>query len=141
MLKSKNLIKNLSAILLSVIFILSAACISNAAEDKKDNDKPKLIEINYTFQEVVYAVSLLNRIQLGGDEVIPFLKVYNPLMESAEQARKQNKKQADIISVKMSIPAISNLITFTQRATLTGAEAAQFDSIIKKAVENAKKAE
>ena len=141
MLKTKRIIKVRLVSFLTLIFLLSASGILSAADKKKDDNKPKLIEVPYTFQETVYALNLLNGVQLSGEEVIPFLQIYNPLKESAEKARKNNKKETDIISVKMSIPAISNLITFTRRVTLTGAEAVRFDSIIKKAAESAQKEE
>ena len=42
----KSFIKNIAIIFLSLIFILSASGISSAADDKQNDDEPKLIEIN-----------------------------------------------------------------------------------------------
>jgi len=138
MLKSKSF-KSVWSVVLSLIFILSATGLLSAKEKGRKTEDQRSVAIPFTFGEIVYSVNILQRIQIQGDEVVPFLAVFNSLTKQVAKANEKKKKRNDVISVKMPIAAVSNFAIFMQRATLTGSEAVQFEAVVKKAMKSVRK--
>ena len=116
-----------------IIITILCVCVIGIAEGKDDK-----IKVNFTTDELIFSINILNTIDLAGDEVTPFMDIKNLLMDVYKDVNSGKKKSADVDFTKKTA---NNFLFFIHKAKLKGAEAALFINITNKVVEAIKKME
>jgi len=110
----------------------------SATVHAQQNAQTPVLEPKLTVAEVQFALQLLNRVTLQGNEVEAFLEVQRTLQNALKQATDAKKGPQDEAGMKLPLPVAQNLLAFMQRAQLTGAEAPVYKQITDKIVASAR---
>jgi hypothetical protein len=95
--------------------------------------KPKL-----TVGGLVFALNLLNGVEIQGREVDAYLEVRKHLSDALESAQKANRANPnDEVTLELQLPVAQNLVTLMQRARITGADAERYKQVMDAIVEAA----
>ena len=81
-----------------------------------------------TFQEARIVHQLMQQVELGTQEVEPYLDIYTSLEQVVENMQASDKA----VTLKLSETGPQNLLLFMQRVTIPGIGAEQINEIIKK---------
>ncbi len=119
----------------SIALLMATVSVTMYAQQ---NVQTPILEPKLTVAEVQFALQLLNRVTLQGNEVEAFLEVQRTLQNALKQATDAKKGPQDEAGIKLPLPVAQNLLAFMQRAQLTGAEAPVYKQITDKIVASAR---
>jgi hypothetical protein len=123
----------LSVLMLLVTFMLSFTTTALAQASKKTTD------IKMSVEEIFYVVNLLQRIEISGNEVTPFLAIFNKLKDKTKDAVEKKLKAANKMNVRLNVTELRNFLLFMQRTKIVGAEAGKFKGVAQKVINGIKK--
>ncbi|MEM7055268.1 MAG: hypothetical protein AAF392_00015 [Bacteroidota bacterium] len=119
--KQHIIIKNIfRSVLTTILWIVLASSIQAKST--------RTINIKLTFQEVQIMRQIMQQIELGTQEVEPYLEIYTLL----EELTASEKEPTQELLLRLPERAPENLLLFMQRATILGVGAKQIDMILKK---------
>lgn len=119
--------------LLLVCLLLICAVVLFSAE------KEETLKISLSVEEIVYAVRVIQSVEITGDEVEPFVDAKNFFLDEFKKAQEGKKKLSDKVSLKVPLSIAQNFINFTTRATIQGTEADLYYNIVNSLVKAAEK--
>lgn len=89
--------------------------------------KSEKINPAFTLADIYFLEQTLETIELNGPEVDAFIEIRDILNSTLKTS--QDKKVTDIVQVEMNLNTAQNLLSFLNRAKISGARADQFKRI------------
>ena len=97
------------------------------------------LKISLKAGECLYAVQLLNGVEIYGEEIENFVATKEFFYEEVKKAEKSKKQMKDEISLKVPLEVAQGFISYTRRSKISGADADLYYGIVQKILESAKK--
>ncbi|MCS6999597.1 MAG: hypothetical protein RML15_03530 [Bacteroidota bacterium] len=96
-----------------------------------DQSSPQntILKPTMTLGDVLFAINVLNTVEIKGNEVEAFLDVKNVLVKAAQQAQKDKKGESDPVTIEMNLLTANNFLTLFQRASIPGSAAERFQAV------------
>ncbi len=116
-----------SAIMLTAMSILAVAQQQQSGEQTSPQNtilKPKM-----TVGDILFAINVLNTVEIKGSEVEAFLDVKNVLVKAVENAQKEKKTETDELTIEMNLLTANNFLNLFQRANIPGSAAERFQTV------------
>ncbi len=96
------------------------AIISIALTQQNNQQEIPVYKPEFIVSDIYIAVTILDGVDIKGNEVDAFLEVKNTLNNYLKDAKNKNLKAEDKIVVEIQANIAQNLVTFLSRATLKG---------------------
>jgi hypothetical protein len=104
-----------------VAVILFSTPIFAQQQQQVQTIKPTLV-----LSEIAFALQLLETIEMRGSEVDAMVAIKNVMVPPIVKANNEKKQGTEKVTLEFTIPQAQNLLTFLQRAKLTGASAERY---------------
>jgi len=125
------------AILASVVLATVLTSISIAQQQQQqttlttEQSSPQntILKPTMTLGDVLFAINVLNTVEIKGNEVEAFLDVKNVLVKAAQEAQKAKKTESDPVTIEMNLLTANNFLTLFQRASIPGSAAERFQAV------------
>ncbi len=118
------------------IFLFVVLSLNMVAQQQSQ----QIIKPTLTAGELVFAVNLLNTVELKGGEVEAFIQVKDALKPYLEKISKEKLQTGSNIELSLQIGTAQNILTFMERAKIAGADAERYKKIVDSFVAAAKSA-
>lgn len=120
-----------------ILTSMISMCIMLSSFTLIEQVAPKPVSVRLTLQEVQILRQVLEQIELGTQEVGPFLEITKPIDQLLETTTLASgvEPSAKRVVLRLPLEAANNLLIFIQRANIPALGAKQIDTILKK-VEN-----
>lgn len=82
-----------------------------------------------TLGDVLFAINVLNTVEIKGSEVDAFLEVKNALVQAVQKAQKEKKTETDQLTLEMNLVTANNFLMLLQRASIPGSAAERFQAV------------
>lgn len=115
----------------SAVLAVAVICLMTTGYAKDEK-----IKLEFSIEELAFSINVLNSIDITGEEVQPFMDIRNTLMDVYKEVSGGKKKSGD---VNFTMPMAKNFLFFMQRGRFKGVDAAIFNNISSKMVEEIKK--
>ncbi len=124
-------------ITLCVLIILFALLLYGAKAEENE------LSIRISVGECIYAVNILQSIDIYGEEIERFIKTKEFFLDNAKKAQNENKNISDELELIIPIETAQGFISFTSRAKIKGSDADLYYGIVQEILEaaNSKKQE
>ncbi|MCX7929134.1 MAG: hypothetical protein N2663_00190 [Chlorobi bacterium] len=105
--------------------------VAIAQQQTADASSPQntVLKPTMTLGDVLFAINVLNTVEIKGSEVELFLDVKNVLVKAAQEAQKAKKAESDPVVIEMNLLTANNFLTLLQRATIPGSAAERFQTV------------
>lgn len=105
--------------------------VSAAQQQGSDQTSPQntILRPTMTLGDVLFAINVLNTVEIKGNEVEAFLDVKNVLVKAAQEAQKEKKTESDPVTIEMNLLTANNFLTLFQRASIPGSAAERFQAV------------
>ncbi len=115
--------------LLAAIIFVGGTVLAQENQTLKDRQKDIKIQPVFTVDDAVFAYNTLNTVEIKGGEVEAFIEVRKIFENAIKQARKDEKKGDDKITIEMNLLAAQNFYNLIARAQITGAQADSYKRV------------
>jgi hypothetical protein len=123
----------MKSLLLAALLFCSIAAIQptvTSAQTNKATTEKKLSP-SIMVDNVAFAYSSLNTVEITGAEADAFMEVRGVLAKILTDAQTAKKQATDIVVVELTVPQAQNLILLLQRAKFKGEDAVRYQEIVK----------
>ena len=102
--------------------LIAFACMAiiGASTLAAQQQNQQILKPAVQYSEIDFCLQLLKNIELKGTEVDALLEVQTILMRQLQFAVKEKKKPEDLAALEITVVQAQNLLSFLQRASLTG---------------------
>ena len=115
------------AVAAALLFVAPHSGFAQAQTKATEADKkPQTVKPQMTVGDLAFTLQTLASVNITGAEVEAYVDVKHTFMRVFEQSKKEQKKEADIVVVEMSILTANNFLELFKRANLQGAAAERF---------------
>lgn len=123
----------MKSLLLAALLFCSIVAIQptiTTAQTNKTTTEKKLSP-SIMVDNVAFAYSSLNTVEITGAEADAFMEVRGVLAKILTDAQTAKKQATDIVVVDLTLPQAQNLILLLQRAKFKGEDAIRYQEIVK----------
>lgn len=115
----------------SIVALCIVLATGSLAQQQGSTQSPQntTLKPTMTLGDVIFAINVLNTVEIKGNEVEAFLEVKNTLMKAIEKAQKEKKTETDQVTIEMSLLTANNFLTLFQRASIPGSAAERYKSV------------
>lgn len=108
--------------------IIALICISIicASTSFAQQQNQQILKPVIQYSEIDFCLQLLKNIELRGNEVDALIEIRSIMIGELQKGSKENKKLEDSTTLVFTFNQAKNLLSFLQRATLTGAVADRY---------------
>ena len=118
------------------LFLVVVMSISSAFSQTQQ--QTKVLKPKMPISEIAFVATLLETVEIRGNEVDAFVDVKNVLMKIIDKATTEKKKAADETVLEINIAQAQNLLALLQRARLTGGDADRYKKFVDVIVDSSK---
>jgi hypothetical protein len=105
--------------------------VALAQQQSADASSPQntILKPTMTLGDVLFAINVLNTVEIKGNEVEAFLDVKNVFVKAAQEAQKEKKTESDPVTIEMNLLTANNFLMLFQRASIPGSAAERFQAV------------
>ena len=97
----------------------------------------QVIKPTIAISEIIFAIQLLDNIELRGSEVDALIEVKSVMVPPVIKAQNDKKNVSETLTLEFKISTAQNLLGFLQRAKMTGADAERYRKFVEVVVSSA----
>lgn len=111
--------------------IASVVMVATAVSQQQNSEQssPQILKPTMTLGDVLFAINVLNTVEIKGNEVEAFLDVKNVFVKAAQEAQKAKKTESDPVTIEMNLLTANNFLMLFQRASIPGSAAERFQAV------------
>ncbi len=113
--------------------VAAAVAVGAFAQQQAQSDQSSpqntILKPTMTLGDVLFAINVLNTVEIKGSEVEAFLDVKNVFVKAAQEAQKAKKTESDQVTVEMNLLTANNFMMLFQRASIPGSAAERFQAV------------
>jgi hypothetical protein len=123
----------------SIILVLLAVLTVNIYAQNNNQNVPN-IKPTVTAGDLVFVAQTLNTVELRGNEVETFVAVKNAIKPYLDKIQNDKLQANSNLELNLPLTTAQNLITFLERAKISGAEAERYKRFVDSFINAAKAA-
>ncbi len=124
--------RTLSFVFVCVV-VAAAVAVGAFAQQQAQSDQSSpqntILKPTMTLGDVLFAINVLNTVEIKGSEVEAFLDVKNVFVKAAQEAQKAKKTESDQVTIEMNLLTANNFMMLFQRASIPGSAAERFQAV------------